>query len=190
MKIVKFHGGEVYVSNEIYNGYKSKRSFLKEWGAMQEEGINSLYQQYLSLYGKLKGLEKNAVLVAHGINLGRKLAYWDNNEKILVQDWINFMDGEYAGLFLCVCNVPSATPTSKKSAILVPDREITSLSNLCNNVCFDLILPGRKVITSYTIERDLEEIKERLEKKGKTPKKIFSLSEYFEQRKRKLGMPV
>ena len=177
------------MSNKIYKEYKSSKVFLENLEARHDNGINPLYKKYISLYGKLKGLEKNAVLFAYGANFEGGWAYRDNNETPLVQDWINFMDGKYAGLLLCVCNIPHETPVSKKSIILVPDYKLTSLSD-SSSTCFDLILPGGKVITSYTIERDLEEIEERLQKKGKTPKKISSLNEYFKQRKRELGMPV
>jgi len=166
MKTIEFDGNLLELSNEVFDEFETKNSsYFVDWGRKQLGGVHPAYKKFISAYGKLNGLEGNAILFSHGVYDGKTWYYLDSSKKRKVQNWIKKRDGKYAGLFLCLCNKGNLTPKSKKSLVLFPDREISSL--IGPEGCYDLLVPGGKLITEYTIERDLEDLEFQLKKLNK-----------------------
>lgn len=177
MRQYKLAIGDVWVSEEIF-----ERDFVSihadtDDAARRElsldinsylENQDPKYIEYMGLYGRFKGLNKLAMLFAHLDSRGdlknREWTYSDNNKDYSVQDWINSVDGEYHSLLFCVCNPRTREPASKKSLLLVPDRDINGrLFNL--GTCYTLYVPKIGAVDSYTIDYELKRLKEKIKMK-------------------------
>lgn len=174
MKQYKLTKGDVLVSEDIF-----KRDFVN-LGAdtddiarrMLNDDIDSYlenqileYREYVDLYSKLRRLNRLAMLVAHGGFKGdlknREWIYYDNKKEYSIQDWINSVDGKYHSLLFCVCNPGTCEPSSKKSLLFVPDRDIGGkIYDL--GTCYHLYVPRIGVVDSYTINYELNRLKEKI----------------------------
>jgi hypothetical protein len=119
------------------------------------------YRAYIDLYGRVHGLEKYALLAAHGDTNG-EWVYLDGGKEHAVQSWINKVDGDYSGLLLCVCNPGSHTPNSAKSILLVPDSDIDYRTGERDPI-FSLLVPKVGELYSYTVGYELEQLRKQLD---------------------------
>ena len=121
------------------------------------------FKEYIDIYGKIHGLNKYGILLAHGDTNG-KWVYFDDEKEPAVQSWINKVDGKYSGLLLCVCNPGSHTPKSKKSILLVPDSDLDFLGGALvgRNAIFSILVPKLGEIDSYIIDDELKQLKEKI----------------------------
>lgn len=120
------------------------------------------YREYIEIYGKKQGLDRYALLTAHGDAID-KWVYFDDDKQYAVQSWINKVDGKYSGLLLCVCNPGSYTPKSKKSILIVPDSDIDfSQKSDVKDPIFSLLVPKIGELDLYTIGHEVEQLKKRL----------------------------
>ena len=115
------------------------------------------YKEYIDLYGKIHGLDRYALLAAHG-DTNDKWVYFDGEKEYAVQSWINKFDGKYSALLLCVCNPGNHTPKYKKFIIVVPDG-IVNFSGAVRATIFDMLVPKIGEVTSYTIDYELKKLK-------------------------------
>ena len=187
MKTIITPNADIYVSDEIYE--KADNTPGSNAEKEHKEAIEELYKkpdfqkvaEYSKLYGKLKGLEKDAILEAHGISEG-KWKYLDRRKAYNVQKWINSVDGKYSGIILDVCNPNADKARTKKSLLIFPFIEIRTpgdfleiigeegnLWNLLSNHSgtSNIILPGGKEITNYTINYELNKLREKVKWQNK-----------------------
>lgn len=178
MKPYNLRIGDVWVSEEIFErDFVSKgldtddvaKKVLSQDIDSYLEGQDPEYIEYAGLYGRLNGLNKLAMLFAHGDSRGnlknRKWTYSDGGKDYPVQDWINSVDGKYHSLLFCVCNPRTREPASKKSLLLVPDRDINGrLFNL--GTCYTLYVPKVGAVDGYTIDFELNRLKEKIKANG------------------------
>ncbi|MDA1196982.1 MAG: hypothetical protein O2779_03400 [Nanoarchaeota archaeon] len=120
------------------------------------------YREYIDLYGNINGLDRYALLVAHGETNG-KWAYHDGKKEYTVQSWINRVDGKYSGLLLCVCNPGGHTPKSKRSILVVPDSDIDFRPGAERDPIFSLLVPKVGELDSYTIGYETEQLRKQLD---------------------------
>lgn len=147
------------------------------------------YKEFVDLYGKLNQLERYALLVAHGDSNG-KWKYYDGKRGLNVQSWINKHDGQYSGLLLCVCNPENDTPTIRKSALLIADRDIHESRGAIDNPVYNLLVPDIGEIDGYTIDHEIEQLRGKLqggicEDKSLELDYETRLAEYLERRRRR-----
>ena len=74
--------------------------------------------EYLSLYEKLTGIEKRAILDAHGEDVSGKWTFYNGNKKLAVQNWIKRNEEKYSVIGLAVCNPGAHCPISKRSIVI------------------------------------------------------------------------
>jgi hypothetical protein len=131
-------------------------------------------REYTQLYGKLRGLERDAILDAYGNGDG-EWVYKDGKRRCSVQSWINKQDGKYSGLILNVCNPGAHTPKTKESLLILPYIEIRTKNDFGikgQGEIFDIferglrsaniIPPGEEEITGYTIDYELNELRKQV----------------------------
>ncbi len=177
MKQYNLRIGDVWISEEIFKrDFVSKgldaddvaRRVLSQDIDSYLKNQNSNYIEYMGLYGRLKGLNKLAMLFAHGSFKGdlknREWTYSDDGKDYSVQDWINSADGKYHSLLFGVCNPGTCEPASKKSLLIVPDRDVAGrLFNL--GTCYTLYVPEIGAVDGYTIDFELNRLKEKIKAK-------------------------
>ena len=124
------------------------------------------YRRFIDLCGQVNGLERFALLEAHGDTNG-DWVYYDGEKEYEVQRWINSVDGNYSALLICVCNPGTHTPKSKKSVLMIPDSDIDFIAGggaiTGRNVCFDLYVPKKGLLDFYTIDYEIEQLEKRLQ---------------------------
>jgi len=125
-----------------------------------------LFKEYLQLYSQLRGIEKQALLIAHGES-NPKWTYSDPEPKNL-QNWISRKEKNYGAILLCVCNPGNHTPKSKQAALYFADGNVgfsLKTDRRIDETTFNLFVPNKEIIDSYTIDSELEELKKRLGQK-------------------------
>lgn len=120
------------------------------------------YEEMVNLNARKYNLSRKAILAAHGDSKDTKWCYEDETNLFLVQDWIDSKDGEYAALILNSCNPGSHEVSSRKSAVLVPNEVYSPARQNMGEVKVELYIPGNGYIDSYTIDRELGDMKESL----------------------------
>lgn len=125
MKIFTTQRTDFYVSADSLEETIPKVS--REQGVIYEDLAPGLernlfdredFMEYLSLYEKLTGIEKRAILEAHGEDVSGKWVYYDEDKELTIQNWIKKNDGKYSVIGLAVCNPGAHCPLSKKSLLL------------------------------------------------------------------------
>jgi len=117
------------------------------------------FKEYIDLYGKIHGLDRYAFLAAHGYTNG-KWGCFDGKKEYTVQSWIDRVDGRYSGLLLCVCNPGNHTPKSKKSILVIPDRNVGP----AEEAIFSLLDPRLGEVDSYTIDCKIKQLSKELQR--------------------------
>jgi hypothetical protein len=157
--------GDLYVSSEIIQEFWIKDR--KDFQGFFDDQLDLLFDNHLGcklfidLYGKLKKLERYAMLCAHGDDAG-KWVYYDGERQFNVQSWVNKHDGKYSGLLLDSCNPGNYTPISKKSILFVPDTDVDFRCGARGKTIFSLLVPGIGEIDSYCIDYELEQLRKKL----------------------------
>jgi hypothetical protein len=107
------------------------------------------YAEYIRLFGKLHGLTRIGILVAHGgpeLLPNRDEWYYRDGEGWLpVQEWVDEHDGKFACLMLCTCNSPVAVLSGEcKGPVLVDESgpSLTARSKCSLLVSSDTVIGG------------------------------------------------
>jgi len=88
------------------------------------------------------GLEGYILLDAHGTLNERKWMFEDGKRKLIVQNWINKLDGKALALLLYCCNPHYHGITAKKSAVIHATMDVDR-SHLARGRGFDVYIPGK-----------------------------------------------
>lgn len=159
MRFFPFEKADLYMSEDQYESQitgrdTSPEQFLSIY-LSRFFGNYPLYEAYIEKYGQINGLEKIALLAAHGDNEGG-WTYIDGNKSLPVQDWIDKNDGKYKALLLCVCNPDHEDVAYKRSIIMLPDTEIDFRAS--DSAVFSLLIPKIGEVDGYTIKYELEQL--------------------------------
>jgi len=133
---------ERYIEDNIQNFFFEKKTF----------------QTYCELYARIEGLKPYAILAAHG-NAYEEWVYFDSDDEMPVQRWIDLRDGNYGALLIMACNPGNHTPSSKKSLLWVSDSNTIMGTSSRGSFTFDLITPKNGIISSYTIDYELQQLR-------------------------------
>jgi len=122
------------------------------------------YQKYIQLWGKLRGVERIALLVAHGDFNNKKWFYVDGNKESPVSRWITSVDGQYSGLILCVCNPGSVVPHSRKSVLVYGDDTLRfgALAFYEGTASINMFIPRKGVFDEYTLGSEIGPLERKL----------------------------
>ncbi len=179
MKTFQLTQGDLYISDDClkelfkvdkesgYQHYKSAEDVLRDrLDLILEE--RPKFQEYLDLYKKQSGLDKFALLEAHG-DSGAKWLYFDKRKRHSIQKWVNSIDGKYAAILFHVCNPQSEVISSKKSILVVPDNTVGDWTNASDSRCaigenanYDIFHPTIGKISSYTVDYELSKLEKLL----------------------------
>jgi hypothetical protein len=176
MKKVDFPDGDLYVSSQKYNELYSDCGFnnLNDkrfegylegfWFDALERIFRSRnsFKEYIQIYGNLNGLDRIAVLSAHGCEKNGKWVYRENKRMHSVQSWIERFDGKYAACGLLVCSPGNFPLYSKKSLLLIPDRDL-SIIDQSDDCLYTLSVPGIGELDSVSIGYQLSDLKEKVQ---------------------------
>ena len=162
---------DLYVSERV-----SEEELLKTLGV--QNYVNRLlsrifdnypdYQKYVDLWGKLNELPRIGILDANGEENGG-WKYYDKKGGHPVSRWVSQREreGKYSGLILHVCNPGRHIITPKKSVLIIPDRDVHTLSHqvqkpMSEDTCFSIFTPSGE-LDPYKIETiEIPKLKERL----------------------------
>ena len=127
------------------------------------------YREIADLYSKITGLTGNVILCAHGQDKNDKWCFV-NGKSYPVQDFIDKVDGKYANIILSSCNPESREIHSKKSAVFAYNYIHSWIRQEMSDGKMELFIPKIGYIDSYTIDYELEKLKEQA---GLKPKNIL-----------------
>lgn len=170
MRQLKLREGDLYISEDYFkeltdglvdpeNGLDLRIMFSIHLDRILRGKQN--FKDYIDAYGRIKGLERCALIAAHGGDSNGKWNYTDGKRKKLsVQNLINSLDGKYAALFFFVCNTGALTPKSKKSILVIPDQDVALNHDVTLPIysMISMIVPDAREVNSYTVESDLEKL--------------------------------
>lgn len=122
---------------------------------------NDKFAEIVRVHSQRMGLERKAILWAHGSTNGRSWRYSHNGKNHFVSSWIRHMDGKYGALLLPCCNPGAHKVSSKKSAIVAPNDEYSPIGAEAGEVQLELYIPGIGYIDSYRENYLLNLIKNR-----------------------------
>ena len=117
------------------------------------------FMKLVNLHSKQNGLERIAILNAHGGMKNNKWSYSDVENLFSVQSWVNKMDGKYKILLLKVCNEEGEEISSKRSIICHPNEIYSSEDQRVGEVQVELFIPGIGYVDNYSIDSEIEKLK-------------------------------
>ena len=165
MQFLKTKEADVFISDDCMEEEKSV-----PYVRLDNESVFNFLKYHpqiaegLALYSQLRGLKGLAVLDAHGGVDGKHWVYYDGNKRVRIQTWINKCDGVYAALLTLSCNPGGLTPQSKKSMLIIPDRNVAVRDfGTGRGAQFTMIVPGIGEIDSYSVDYFLNKWREELE---------------------------
>lgn len=128
---------------------------------------NTIHKEISQLYARILGIDKRAVLSAHGNSYNGKWVYNSSGKYFLIQDWINEMDGKYSSLMIHSCNPGNCSIFSSISPVIA-FNDVYSILRLddCQGQ-MELYVPGVGYVDSYIEEYELDRIRD-LERKINT----------------------
>lgn len=171
---LKFNKGDLFCSEELAKIYLTGEleSEVETYAdRILERVFESLpeSEEYINAWGQLKGLSRLAILSAHGSSNG-KWMYSDVKGEHEVNRWIGRVDGKYSGLIIDVCNPGTHVPISKKSIVMFPDHDVSTLAMACNTktkpASYELYVPKIGEINPMVIEYELRQLKDLNNKEG------------------------
>ncbi len=115
---------------------------------------------YIQIFAQKKKLPPIAILAAHGGQKKDKWLFWDGRKEIDVQKWLDALDGKFACLACYVCNPKAAIVHTRYSLLLLPDGEVSDGCMMMDKCHFSLIHPWRGEIDRYTINYEIEHLKQ------------------------------
>jgi len=196
MKRYQIKQGDYFISNDILRemkvSYEQRRkekpelSFKKTTGESIQSLADSLmlavdsiypkeYSEYRRLYAQLTGLDKIAILNAHGNVRGFTWIYQDGKDKRPVQNWLNKWDGKYNSMVLFSCYIPHLVNiATKKSLLFIPDRKIATIdvydsyeNPIVDEVSYTLFDPRTGEVSPYEIDISLKEMRDEVDRRKK-----------------------
>jgi len=138
----------------------SKKYGVKYIPGLEAYFTNSLdkkEREYLELCRCSASNPRIACLYAHGENIAGKWCFFDGEQKIRVQTWINRHENDYPILIICSCNPGSLTPTSK-AVLLIPDNTVSG-TRLDSGAAHLSIVHPEKGELEYIIEYEISLLK-------------------------------
>ena len=117
------------------------------------ENFHSSWWEYIHF--RRRRQKRFALLLAHG-SAGEDghWYFWDGDTSRRVQDWIDEQDGKFARLIVFACNPGHITVGSRKSLLVIADRDVT-LREGPGGYHFSLIDPRFGEVDEYTIDHRL-----------------------------------
>ena len=113
------------------------------------------YLLFIHTYMKKSKYCKIAILDAHGYDKNENWYYWNDQEYVPVQQWVNTNDGDYGILFLHVCNPGHYCIYSDKSLVVTPRTDLSLYRQLENKkIKVELYVPRRGFIDQLNIEAE------------------------------------
>jgi hypothetical protein len=122
---------------------------------------NSDYLKIIQENFKKTGLEKKAILTAHGDSIKEHWYFFNEDAGYPVQRWINEMEGKYNLIILDVCNPKKSKINSEKSVVIHPNGGISNRLLMQEKAQLELYLPGIGYLDSYLFEEQLKKLKEK-----------------------------
>ena len=124
--------------------------------------FQGVYAEYIETFARKYGLSKIGILAYSDIDTDDGCwLFRDGGEKRNVQEWIDELDGRFACLCILSCNPGPRKLSSKKSLVLIPDRNchgnIRAMLNA--GTIFTLLHPKKGEIDDYTIDYELDILK-------------------------------
>ena len=142
---------DCFYSKEMKDGleYNDLDMFLVDMIIDSFLGWNRDYTELISLHSKKQGLERLAILAAHGDYQNNSWVYTDGKNDFPVQGWIDQMDGKYSLLILYCCNPNSGEISSKRSAVLAPNYIYSGFRMMNCDGQVELYLPKIGYVNPY-----------------------------------------
>lgn len=152
-------------------------------------------EELVRLHSKASGLEKIAILFAHG-NSQKGVYQWHDNDEDTwknVQEWIDTYDGKYPALLVSVCAGPYPQKPrihSKESIVLHPEghlvnlvqlkrfikmqegykmQEVTRFCKEMGGFIVNCYMPGIGYLDSAGIDAQIKRLKRKLKKLSSLP---------------------
>lgn len=154
-----FYTKEIMEDRELYN-----KSMLDVACWRTEENYierNQDYKIILETNSRKTGLEKKAMLTAHGDSIREHWYFFNEDAGYPVQKWINEIDGKYNAIILDVCNPKNSKVKSEKSVIIHPSHSISNIMHLKQTVQLEVYIPGIGYLDSYLFEEQLKQLQEK-----------------------------
>ncbi len=131
-----------------------------------DEFLRGKYRNYVDRYAANKDVEKTfAVFLAHGYLENGQWAYEENGRAKSVQSWVKVRDGKFGCIACYLCNPASVTIKTKRSLLLLPDRDVgfdvKSLGVEKERFHLTLIHPKEGEIDDYTLDYHIRQLKAR-----------------------------
>ena len=182
MKIIKRKNIDLYMSDDRYKEHTydefEEKKFEGDIKWLENEIIRTCvdfafhchskandldYKRFVEIYEKLNSISRWGILDAHG-NDDEDLVwkYNDKEQRFNVQNWIDEHDGKYSLLILSVCNSHGLEIKSKKSLVLSPNNVVAGWCLDFGHVKFELYVPRKGYINSYTFDTELKRLEKRL----------------------------
>jgi hypothetical protein len=164
-KIVVSLSEEVFVElDDPSSGYPAEEHLKWVLGRHLEESFHPLWWEYIAL--RRRRLKRFALLLAHG-GIGPKgeWCFWDGERPRRVQEWIDEQDGKFACLIVFSCNPGHFDAHSRKSLLVLADRDVT-LREGPGGYVLSLLDPQFGEVDDYTIESRLAELRQAVSSGG------------------------
>ncbi len=148
----------VSISNDAFSFFRDRDNPEADANYYHGYFLNLLDPQvleYIDLFSKKTGLRGIRILHAHGGFKENQWIYTDGNKESDVQTWVSRKDGTCACIFILSCNPGHATLATKKSILILPDRDTALIDD---QVCFSLIGPGGREISGYIIDSAIKDL--------------------------------
>ncbi len=146
-------------TDDIYGGFKN---YL----------FQGVYSEYIETFSRKCGISGIGILTYSEMDTDDGCwKFRDGGEERNVQEWIDELDGRFACLCILSCNPGPGKLSSKKSLILIPDRNRHGniRAMLAAKTIFTLLHPKRGEIDDYTIDYELEILKSSKRKTRRGP---------------------
>ena len=132
--------------------YRTEENFI---------GKNDDYKNIIKENSKKTGLERIAILTAHGDSIRNNWFYFNEDAGSPIQHWIDEVDGKYNVLILDVCNPKNSQISSENSIVIHPNGGVSNRLLMQDLVQLELYLPGIGYLDSYLFEEQLKKLKEK-----------------------------
>ncbi len=154
-----FYTEEMIEDRELYD---SQRRDVACWRTEQHYlEKNTDYMKIAKVNSKKTGLERKAILTAHGMSIKGHWLYCNEDAGYPIQHWIDEVDGQYNVLILDVCNPKHSKISSEKSVIIHPNESVSNTRLMQDDVQFDVYIPGIGYLDSYLFEEQLKQLQEK-----------------------------
>lgn len=129
---------------------------LDVWMILNSMSKNQI--EYIKLFSEKNLLPHIALLIAHGAEDGLSWQFYDNDEIISMQTWLDRHDGDYSCIICNVCNPFAYSVKTKKSLLVIPDN-VLSIMRLNLDTChLSLLHPKLGEIDGYIIRHEIQRL--------------------------------